>query len=48
MIAHRLSTVRNADMVVYMSEGKILATGSFEEVRRCVPDFNHQAKLMGL
>ena len=48
MIAHRLSTVRNADMVVYMSEGKIMATGSFEEVRRCVPDFNHQAKLMGL
>ena len=48
MIAHRLSTVRNADIVVYMSEGKVLATGSFEEVRRAVPDFDHQAKLMGL
>ena len=48
MIAHRLSTVRNADVVVYMSEGKILAAGSFEEVRRSVPEFNHQAKLMGL
>ena len=48
MIAHRLSTVRNADMVVYLSEGKVLATGSFEEVRQAVPDFNRQALLMGL
>jgi ABC-type multidrug transport system fused ATPase/permease subunit len=48
MIAHRLSTVRNADIVVYISDGKVLATGSFEEVRRTVPDFDRQAKLMGL
>lgn len=48
MIAHRLSTVRNADIVFYMSDGKVLATGSFEEVRKAVPDFDHQAKLMGL
>ena len=48
MIAHRLSTVRNADIVVYMAEGKVIATGTFEEVRRYVPDFDRQAKLMGL
>jgi ABC-type multidrug transport system fused ATPase/permease subunit len=48
MIAHRLSTVRNADIVVYMSEGRIVATGSFDEVRKVVPDFDRQAKLMGL
>lgn len=48
MIAHRLSTVRNADIVVYMAEGKVLATGTFDEVRKAVPDFDHQAKLMGL
>ena len=48
MIAHRLSTVRNADMVVYLSEGKIVAVGTFEEVREAVPDFDRQAKLMGL
>jgi ABC-type branched-subunit amino acid transport system ATPase component len=48
MIAHRLSTVRNADMVVYLSEGKILATGTFDEVRHAVPDFDRQARLMGL
>jgi ABC-type multidrug transport system fused ATPase/permease subunit len=48
IIAHRLSTVRNADRVVYLSEGKILATGTFDEVRKAVPDFDLQAKIMGL
>jgi ABC-type multidrug transport system fused ATPase/permease subunit len=48
MIAHRLSTVRNADIVVYLSEGRVIAMGSFDEVRRAVPDFDRQAQLMGL
>jgi ABC-type multidrug transport system fused ATPase/permease subunit len=48
VIAHRLSTVRNADQVVYLERGKVLATGTFEEVRTLVPDFDQQAKLMGL
>ena len=48
MIAHRLSTVRSADLVVYMESGRIVATGTFEQVRSQVPDFDNQAKLMGL
>ena len=48
MIAHRLSTVRNADIVVYMADGKVVAKGTFDEVRNAVPDFDRQAKLMGL
>lgn len=48
MIAHRLSTVRNADLVVYLSKGKVIAKGTFSEVRDAVPDFDRQAKLMGL
>jgi ABC-type multidrug transport system fused ATPase/permease subunit len=48
LIAHRLSTVRDADKVVYMSNGRILASGTFNEVRTQVPDFDHQAVLMGL
>ena len=48
LIAHRLSTVRNVDLVVYLSEGKVQAVGSFEEVRRLVPNFDKQAKIMGL
>jgi ATP-binding cassette subfamily C protein len=48
MVAHRLSTVRNADQVLYMENGQVLARGTFEEVRFLVPDFNTQADLMGL
>jgi ABC-type multidrug transport system fused ATPase/permease subunit len=48
MIAHRLSTVRFADLVVYIDGGKIVSQGSFEEVRREVPNFEKQAQLMGL
>jgi len=48
LIAHRLSTVRSADRVIYMQGGKILAEGSFEEVRERVPNFDKQARLMGL
>jgi len=48
MIAHRLSTVRNADVIVYMDGGRMVAKGSFSEVRDAVPEFNQQANLMGL
>lgn len=48
MIAHRLSTVKNADLVVYLADGKIIDVGSFEEIRNRVPDFDLQAKLVGL
>lgn len=48
LIAHRLSTVRNADQVVYMAEGHVKAVGKFDSVRNAVQDFDRQAKLMGL
>jgi ABC-type bacteriocin/lantibiotic exporter with double-glycine peptidase domain len=48
LIAHRLSTVKDVDMVVYMNGGKIEAVGKFEEVRNKVPDFDRQAQLMGM
>ena len=48
VVAHRLATVRNADLVIYMQDGQVKAEGSFEEVRKLVPDFDSQAKLMGL
>lgn len=48
VIAHRLSTVRSASQVIYLEDGKILAHGTFEEVRRQIPNFDKQAKLMGL
>lgn len=48
MIAHRLSSVKNADQVVYLQNGNIVAKGSFSEVKSAVPDFEQQASLMGL
>jgi ABC-type multidrug transport system fused ATPase/permease subunit len=48
VIAHRLSTVRDVDRVVYLEGGKKIAEGSFIEVRRMVPDFDTQATLLGL
>jgi len=46
LIAHRLSTVKNADKIVYMEKGKILAVGKFNEVRMQVSNFDKQAELM--
>ena len=48
LIAHRLSSVRDADQVVFMAKGKIEAYGTFTEVRKIAPDFDKQANLMGL
>lgn len=48
LIAHRLSTIREADVVIYMEFGQIIASGTFDEVRAFVPDFDRQAQLMGL
>ena len=48
LVAHRLSTVMNADLVVYMDKGSILSKGTFDEVRSDLPEFDKQATLMGL
>jgi len=48
LIAHRLSTVRNADLVVYIENGTLLASGKFDELRKIIPNFEKQASLMGL
>jgi ABC-type multidrug transport system fused ATPase/permease subunit len=47
-IAHRLSTVQAADLVIYIEDGEILARGTFEEVRKSVKTFDFQANLLGL
>ena len=48
IIAHRLSTVRDANQVCYVQNGKVEFIGSFEEVVRQVPEFATQAQIMGL
>jgi ABC-type multidrug transport system fused ATPase/permease subunit len=48
MIAHRLSSVRKVDKVIYLENGEVRASGTFEQVRSEVPNFDQQANLMGL
>jgi ABC-type multidrug transport system fused ATPase/permease subunit len=48
IIAHRLSTVRESDVIHYLSNGQLTKSGTFEELKAVVPDFAKQAKLMGL
>lgn len=48
VVAHRLSTVRLADKILYLENGRAVAVGKFDDVRIAVPNFNQQAKLMGL
>jgi ABC-type bacteriocin/lantibiotic exporter with double-glycine peptidase domain len=48
VIAHRLSTVKKADLIIYMDKGKILTQGTFAEVRAQIPEFERQAGLLGI
>jgi len=48
LIAHRLSTVKNADKIIYLDRGRVVAEGTFSELQKMVPDFEKAVKLMGL
>ena len=48
VVAHRLSTVRKADLILYVDGGQVVAKGTFEELLRLVPQFEINAKLMGI
>ena len=48
LIAHRLSTVMHADKIIYLDQGKIVAEGTFSELKSKVPDFAKAVELMDL
>lgn len=48
IIAHRLATIRDCDVVAYLDKGRVVAAGTFDEVRNAIPDFDRQAELLGL
>lgn len=47
-VAHRLSTVKEADVIFFMRGGEVVASGTFQDLVRTVPDFAEQARLAGL
>jgi len=48
IVAHRLATIRHCDQVAYLDHGRLIALGSFAQVREQVPGFDRQAQLLGL
>lgn len=48
VVAHRLSTIYMADRIFYVSDGQIVASGDFDNLRKTVREFDDQARLMGL
>lgn len=47
-VAHRLSTIRDSDIVLFMHDGTVTAQGSFDEVVAASAEFAAQARLAGL
>lgn len=48
IIAHRLSTVKNADQIILMDHGKILDTGTFEGLQTTSSKFENMVALQNL
>lgn len=48
VVAHRLSTVRHCDALAFLEEGRVADHGTFEEVRRANPAFDHLVRLGAL
>jgi ABC-type multidrug transport system fused ATPase/permease subunit len=48
VVAHRLSTVKDADQIIYFGQNEYLHADSFQELADKVPDFKEQAHLLGL
>lgn len=47
-VAHRLSTIKDSDVVFFFAAGRLAACGKFEDVVEQMPDFARQAQLAGL
>lgn len=47
IIAHRLTTVRGCDTIVFLSHGALLGIGTFDEIAATVPEFHRLVSLSG-
>ena len=45
IVAHRLTTIKNADQVIYLEGGKVLGMGTFTDLQRTLPQFEEQVRL---
>ena len=44
-IAHRLSTLKECDALLYMKDGRIVDKGTFKELKEKYPDFENMLEL---
>ena len=47
-IAHRLTAIRELDKICYIDAGRVVGTGTFDELRQLISDFDDQVRLSGL
>jgi ABC-type multidrug transport system fused ATPase/permease subunit len=40
LVAHRLTTLKKADRIIYFEDGGIKSVGSFVEIQNAIPEFN--------
>jgi ABC-type bacteriocin/lantibiotic exporter with double-glycine peptidase domain len=45
LIAHRLNSIKSVDEIFYLDNGQVISSGSFEKIRKEVPDFERQIRL---
>jgi ABC-type multidrug transport system fused ATPase/permease subunit len=45
IVAHRLSTIKKSDVIIYLEEGKVLAVGTFDHLRTTLPQFERLIEL---
>ncbi len=48
VVAHRLATIMDSDRIFFMRDGKLVGSGTFEDLVSRFPDFSRQAQLAGL
>ena len=46
LIAHRLASIKNVDKIYFLSEGKLVAQGTFDELKNISAEFRNQVELM--
>jgi len=45
IVAHRLTTIKDADQVIYLGGGKVRGIGTFTELQKTLPEFEEQVRL---
>ena len=45
IVAHRLTTIKDADQIIYLEGGKVLGIGTFTDLQRTLPQFEEQVRL---